>query len=326
VPDKSKENYPTIFISATDPDLPSWFTNDFPKYCNFHEMDSGGNGLLYSCFDNNLGRLVAIKRLPDDLADVKHERRRLLREARVTAQLQHPNTVPVYEIGKDDHGRLYFAMKKIEGENLFRILSRIARKDEPTIQAFSLDRMLGIVIQASNALAYAHSHGVIHRDVKPENIMIGRFGETMLMDWGVAKVWGIADEAIEDEGPGTPVFERLTVTGKRPGTPLYMSPEQVSGAKHVDERTDIFSMGVVLYELLALREPFRGRNVQETFHNIVNASPAPPSEIGTHFDVPKRLDEICDKAMAKKTVDRYQSIQGMIDDIRGVRNQALGQG
>ena len=325
MPDKPKDNYPTIFISSTDPDLPSWFTNEYPKYANFHQMDSGGNGLLFSCFDNNLGRTVAIKRLPDDLANDKHERRRLLREARVTAQLQHPNTVPVYEIGKDDQGRLFFAMKKIQGENLFRILSRIARKDDPTIQAFSLDRMLGIVIQACNALAYAHAHGVIHRDVKPENIMIGRFGQTILMDWGVAKVWGIPDEETEDEGPGTPVFERLTVTGKRPGTPLYMSPEQVSGAKHVDERTDIFSMGVVLYELLALREPFRGRNVQETFHNILNSSPEPPSSIGQHFDVPKRLDEICGKAMAKKPVNRYQSIQGMIDDIRSVRNQALGQ-
>ncbi len=322
--DNENQAYDTIFISATDPDLPSWFSNDFRKYVNFREMGRGGNGVLLACYDNNLGRTVAIKRLADDVVGDKRERRRLLREARVTAQLQHPNTVPVYEIGKDNQGRLYFAMKRIEGENLFQILMRIARNDEATVKAFSLDRMLGIVVQASHALNYAHNHGVIHRDVKPENIMIGRYGETMLMDWGVAKVWGMAHESVdEDEGPGSPVFERLTVTGKRPGTPLYMSPEQVLGNKNIDERSDIFSMGVVLYEMLALREPFRGHNVHETFDNIIHETPQPPSEVGAHFDVPKRLDEICRKAMEKDPKDRYQSIQLMIDDIRDVRNQAL---
>ena len=217
-------------------------------------------------------------------------------------------------------------MKKIEGRDLFRILSLIARNDEDAIRDFPLDRLLGIIVQASNALAYAHAHGVIHRDIKPENIMIGMFGEVMLMDWGVAKVWGIPDDNPDEDEPqdtGEDLHERLTSPGQRPGTPLYMSPEQVNGSKNIDERTDVFSMGVVLYELLALREPFRGRTIDDTFQNVLHENPAPPSEVAQGRKVPKGLDAVCLKAMQKKPADRYQSMQAMINDIRAVRNEAL---
>ena len=321
---EKKDGYPGIFLSATDANLPSWFTDDFRKYSKFQQMGGGGNGVLHAAYDGNLGRRVAIKRLAPSAANDEKERRRLLREARVTAQLQHPNTVPVYEIGKDDDGQIYFTMKKIEGENLFRILGRIAQDDMETLKAYPLDRLLGILIQACNALAYAHALGVIHRDVKPENIMVGLFGEVLLMDWGVAKVWGMPNEDGDDEsGPRAAGYQRLTTTGQRPGTPLYMSPEQVLGNKHVDERTDIFSMGVVLYELLAQREPFRGPTIKDTFDNIVNETPPPPSQVTRSRTVPKRLDAICLKAMEKLPRDRYQSVQSMIYDIRGFRNDAM---
>lgn len=322
--DRSERNYPIIYISGTDPDLPSWFSNGFEKYCNFRELGAGGVGVLHACYDKNLGRHVILKRLPKEQASNPRQRRRLLREARVTAQLQHPNTVPVYEIGRDDRGQIYFAMKKIEGENLFRILSRIARGDAETRAAFPLSRLLGIIIHASSALSYAHAHGVIHRDIKPENIMVGLFNEVILMDWGVAKVWGMAEhDDEEDEGPNSDLYQRLTESGKRPGTPLYMSPQQVKGEKILDERTDIFSMGVVLYETVALREPFRGRSIEETFHNILNMTPPPASEVARVFQVPPQLDEVIFKAIAKAPKDRYQSIQQMIDAIRRVRNQGV---
>ena len=145
----------------------------------------------------------------------------------MTAQLQHPATVPVYEIGKDDQGQIYFAMKKIEGEGLFKILSRIARGDESTIGTYSLDRLLGILIQASNALAYAHTHGVIHRDVKPENILVGFFGEVHLMDWGVAKIWGRPnDGGVDEEVTDHELRERLTTAGSRPGTRSTCRPSR----------------------------------------------------------------------------------------------------
>ena len=167
---------------------------------------------------------------------------------------------------------------------------------------------------------------MIHRDIKPENIMVGMFGEVMLMDWGVAKVWGMPDENPDENEPpdtGENLAERLTSPGQRPGTPLYMSPEQVNGSKNIDERTDIFSMGVVLYEVLALREPFRGKTIDDTFKNVLYVTPKPPSEVARGRKVPKRLDEICLKAIEKKPANRYQSMQAMINDIRAFRAEAL---
>ena len=185
--------------------------------------------------------------------------------------------------------------------------------------------MLSILIQASNALAYAHARGVIHRDVKPENVLVGLFGEVYMMDWGVAKVWGMPNEGGEVDFTREDVINRLTSSGKRPGTPLYMSPEQVQD-KPVDERTDIFSMGVVLYEVLALREPFRGARIKDTFDNILHETPPPPSTVSRHLVVPTRLDEICAKAMQKQPGERYQSMLEFVGDIRQFREEAMAAG
>ena len=140
------------------------------------------------------GRTVVMKSLLTKYLLDKQENQRLLREARITAQLQHPNTVPVYDIGRDHRQGLYFTMKRISGENLFTILSRVAQKDPVTVAEFDLRRRVEIVMTAGLALLYAHARGVIHRDVKPENIWVGNFGEVILLDWGVAKVWGQPDD------------------------------------------------------------------------------------------------------------------------------------
>ena len=317
-----KSAHASILSSLTDAELRESFSNGFEKYSQFVPLAGGGNGILQACDDTNLGRTVAIKSLKPGEGDLAPERRRLLREARITAQLQHPNTVPVYELGKSADGELFFAMKKVEGENLFQVLVRIAQGDKSTIAQYPLDRLLGVLIQASSALAYAHSRGVIHRDVKPENILLGQFGEVYLMDWGVAKVWGMAADT-EKDVPVDELYQRLTATGKRPGTPLYMSPEQISKNALVDERSDIFSMGVVLYEVLAQQEPFRGANIEETFANIQQLAPPPPSEIARQITVPHALDTICMRAIEKKAADRYPSIMEMVQEIRDFRQQAM---
>jgi serine/threonine protein kinase len=228
-------------------------------------------------------------------------------------------------MGLDFYGDVYFSMKRIEGENLFEIIRRIAQGDQETRREFNVERMLGTLIQASLALAYAHTHGVIHRDVKPENIIVGTYGEVYLMDWGVAKVHGMAPEhGIElEEIDDAQLFQRLTVTGRRPGTPLYMSPEQVSG-EEVDERTDIFSMGVVLYEALCAREPFRGRDLDETFANIRSTTPPAPSQIATQWDVDPALDPICFRALEKKPQDRFATMFDMIHALRRFRASLVG--
>ena len=217
------------------PDLPHPIPVGLARYTSFREIAQGGTGILRACLDTVIGRTVVVKSLREEIKFDRRERRRLLREARVTAQLQHPNTVPVYDIGDDDQAGVYFAMKRISGENLFEVLKRIAQGDQATIDAFPIERRLEIVADACQALAYAHARGVIHRDVKPENIWVGNFGEVILLDWGVAKVWGHADDnepirqsVLKSRHPDDDVQMRtLTGGGQRPGTPLYMSPEQI---------------------------------------------------------------------------------------------------
>jgi serine/threonine-protein kinase len=325
-----QDNYPKVSLSETDKPLPKYFSNGFTRYAGFKPMAKGGKAELYTCFDKNLGRTVAFKTLHRSISEDEYERRRFVREARVTAQLQHPNTVPVYDIGVDVEGKLYFTMKKVEGETLRDVITLLQEKDSTAEATYTLERILGVLIQVCNALAYAHAHGVVHRDLKPANILVGFFGEVVLLDWGVAKVWDIPkdeDERIIQErtitGKDTEQeLDRLTGTGKRPGTPLYMSPEQVEGDE-IDERTDVYSMGVVLYELLTLQDASRGKTVKDTFHNIVNIVPPSLQEVAPDREIPPGLEQICMKALQKKKEDRYQTMLELIDAIRGFRSKAL---
>jgi serine/threonine protein kinase len=321
------DSYPAIFLPTTDPDLPERLPVGMEKYSDFQEMSRGLKAVLHSCWDSVMGRTVALKRLLPDFASDPRERRRFLREARITAQLQHPNTVPVYEIGRTDDG-LYFTMKRIAGENLFRIVQRLSWGDAATLREYPLGALLDVVVQTGLALAYAHVHGVIHRDVKPENIWLGRFGEVVLLDWGVAKVWGHYDEAGDESAPAPtprlatsqdPQLQTLTQEGQLPGTPLYMSPEQVLGHRYIDERTDVFSLGVVLYEMLTFTEPFRGRHVRETFDNIIHERPLPPGERAPQRGIPEALDRLVLKAIEKDPQDRFESMSEMVAALRDVR-------
>ena len=321
-------------------DLPRDIPTGLERYTGFREMAKGGCARLRSCFDRVAGRTVVIKSLlPQTLLD-RRERRRLLREARITAQLQHPNTVPVYDIGDDEREGIYFVMKRISGENLFEILKRIARGDAATDQAMPIRRRRDVVHDACQALAYAHARGVIHRDFKPENIWVGNFGEVILLDWGVAKVWGAVDDdapirqsslAPEDSSPnpsqggeespssgGAYRKTTLTLSNQRPGTPLYMSPEQVRGSRSIDERSDVFSAGVCLYEAMAIAEPFRGANIDQTFDNILHQEVVPPSQRSPQAGISKAADEVVLRAVQKRPADRYQSMRELMEAIRGI--------
>lgn len=319
------QSEPNIILSGTDPDLPAHVAAGLGRYTGFRDMAQGGCATLRSCFDPVMGRTVAVKTLPPALCRDHRERRRLLREARVTAQLQHPNTVPVYDIGDDADQGVYFVMKRISGENLFEILKRIAIGDEATATAFPITRRIEIVAYACQALAYAHARGVIHRDVKPENIWVGNFGEVILLDWGVAKVWGHAEaneplsrSVLKPANEKDQQLQTLTGGGQRPGTPLYMSPEQVQGNRSLDERSDIFSVGVCLYEVLAIREPFRGRTIEETFDNIKHLQVEPPSERSPSQQIPAEADRVVAKALQKLPGDRFQSMRELIAALRAI--------
>lgn len=307
-------NLSMIFATDVSGEPPEDFSNDHRKYQKFQQLNSGGKADLLVCKDNNLGRPVVLKKLKKDVAQYEKELARLLREARITAQLQHPATVPLYEIGQDDDGDWYFAMKKIEGQTLFEIIVGLYNRDESVEQHFNLNRLLTVFRQVCDALSYAHARGVIHRDIKPENIIVGMFGEVTLIDWGVAKVWGMPNEGDEQKGVD------------RGGTPLYMSPEQILGHKPVDERTDIFSMGIVLYEMMTQREPFRGPTIQDTFNNIINNDPIAPRKAAPHRFIPVTIEEICLKSIAKDPADRFQSMDSMAEAINKFQNEALMRG
>ena len=314
-------DFPPVMASETDMDLPAGFKNEFDKYVQFEPMGKGGRAQILACRDTALGRTVAMKQLQAKHANNTQQRRRFLREARLTAQMQHPNTVPVYEIGYKPDGDLYFTMKKVAGRNLYQVLVSLYREEEETVAEFPMDRLLDILIQVGYVLAYAHIHGVIHRDVKPENILAGMFGEAVLLDWGIARIWGMPNE---DPSPGTSPedYETLDGTGQRPGTPLYMSPEQVLG-RIVDERSDIYSLGVVLYEMLTFSLPFQGPDPQATFEKIVEDRLQPPSERAPGRVIPSGLESICMRALEKKPADRFQSMRELIQAIREFRTEAM---
>ena len=304
-----------MLVSDIESPPPEVVSNGFGKYAHFRDLNQGGKAVLTVCRDTNLGRDVVLKRLRPEFRDDKVELARLLREAKITAQLQHPATLPLYELGIDDQGNFYFAMKHIAGHTLFEIICALARREKNAESHFTLNRLLTIFTQVGDAIHYAHLRGIIHRDIKPENIIVGIFGEVNLIDWGAAKVWGMPYDDVDEK--------RAHLKG---GTPLYMSPEQVLPDRAVDERSDIFSMGVVLYEMLAQREPFRGRQVRDTFDNIVHEKPMPPTEAAPHRNIPPRIEEICLKAMRKLPSDRYQSMQAMLNDIETFLNNALQRG
>jgi serine/threonine protein kinase len=321
IPPSHEDSYPHIYVKDTDAGFPLHQTIGFGRYYDFQLLAAGGTALLRTCRDKNLGRTVVMKTLHPHLASDQYMHARFLREARVTAQLQHPTTVPVYDLAHDIEGRLYFTMKKVEGRTTRSILERQIAGDRQALAEFDLERMLGVLIQVCNGLAYAHAHGVVHRDVKPENILVGEFGEVVILDWGVAKVWA---EPEMDADRERMEHEVLTDVNQRPGTPLYMSPEQVrGGGATIDHRSDIYSAGAVLYECLTLAEPLRGRHIPDTFDLIVKEMPPPPRERSPERRIPQPLADICMKALAKSPEDRFQSMRELVAAIRKFCSRAL---
>lgn len=316
-PSPPPDAFPHIYVNDTDLSFPDHQTTGFGRYSNFQLLARGGSAILQTCRDKNLGRTVVMKTLHPHLADNEAMRARFLREARVTAQLQHPATVPVYDLGYDIERRLYFTMKKLAGRTLRELIDREAAGESQ----LTVERVLDVLLPTCDCLSFAHVHGVVHRDVKPENILVGDFGETTILDWGVAKVWAMADA----EGDARRMdHEILTDVNQRPGTPLYMSPEQVrGGGRDIDPRTDVYSVGAVLYEALTLCEPLRGKNVQETFAMILQTPPAAPRQRAPQRNIPSRLSDVVMKSMAKNPDDRFATMADMIAALRDFRSQAL---
>lgn len=308
-----------IAMSETDRDLPKHVKNGYMRYRDFEPLTQGGEAILRTCVDENLGRLVVMKTLQPQYQNLETYQKRFLREARVTAQIPHPATIPVYELSRDSEGNAYFTMKKLGGRDLSDILDQISANHQPTIDQYPLEVMLSVLIQTAQCLAYAHDHGVVHRDMKPANIMIGDYGEVMVLDWGLAKVWDMDDNDDVDQliRSGKQVISgRLTGRGDVQGTPFYMSPEQAVETGDVDERTDIYSMGIILFEVLTGESFMSGKNFKEIKRKLLEEPVREPMKVAPKRRISPELNAICVKALQQKPADRYQKMSLFLDDLR----------
>ncbi len=308
-----------IELSETDRDLPKHVKNGFMRYRDFAPLTQGGEAILRTCVDENLGRTVVMKTLQPQFQNLETYQKRFLREARVTAQIPHPATIPVYELSRDSEGNAYFTMKKLGGRDMSDILDQISANHQPTVDQYPLEAMLNVLIQAAQCLAYAHNSGVVHRDMKPANIMIGDYGEVMVLDWGLAKVWDMDDNDDVDQliRSGKQVMSgRLTGRGDVQGTPFYMSPEQAVETGDVDERSDIYSMGIILFEVLTSESYMSGKNFKEIKRKLQEGPVREPARVAPKKKIPPELNAICVKALQRQPVDRYQKMSMMADDMR----------
>jgi serine/threonine-protein kinase len=270
-------------------------SEDGVRYTLRDYLGRGGAGEVVAAFDRKIRRVVALKTLQSPYASDKVVAARFIEEARVAAQLEHPNIVPVYDVGEMPNGEPFFTMRIVKKRSLRDVFA-------DRTGGWSRVRLLGVFLQIARALAYAHSRGVVHRDVKPENVLLGDFGEVYLTDWGIAKL--MPQNTIEVRGDsGRPVRG-----GQMSGTPGYMSPEVILGEwEHVDHRADLFALGVMLYEILAGRLPF------ETVKQTAQDQPERPSR--TFPDTPLLLEDLCLALLSKSPDDRPASAEDVAGQI-----------
>jgi tetratricopeptide (TPR) repeat protein/tRNA A-37 threonylcarbamoyl transferase component Bud32 len=288
------------------------------RYTVLRTHQRGGLGCVSIALDEELNREIALKEILPAHADHEENRTRFIREAEITGALEHPGIVPVYSLGQFADGRPYYAMRFIRGLNLQVAIEDFHKdKSHSAEKQLAFRQLLSRVVDVCQALEYAHSRGVIHRDIKPGNIMLGDYGETLLVDWGLAKT--LKDGFQTDESTMPPVYttERASSThtqiGRVVGTPSFMSPEQAAGRlDSLSPTSDIYSVGATLYQILTGEPPFRGTE-EEVLGNVQLGRFKQPREVNSK--IPRPLEAICLKAMARMPHERYQSAREMADDL-----------
>jgi len=290
-------------------------------YCRLRLHASGGIGRVWLARDNHLGRQVALKELRPERVGQGNSAARFLQEAQITGQLEHPGIIPVYELVRGEGGGpAFYTMRFVKGCTLSQAArtfheERLAGQEDP----LGLPTLLNAFATVCNTVAYAHSRGVIHRDLKGQNVVLGDFGEVVVLDWGLAKLIGRPAGAPEDAsviaGEGG-ADSGYTMQGQALGTPAYMAPEQSEGRlDRIDRRTDVYGLGAILYEILTGAPPFRADSTDEVLRKVREEAPAPPRELWP--DVPPALESLCLQALAKQPADRPASATELAQEVQG---------
>jgi serine/threonine protein kinase len=274
-------------------------------------------GEVHVAEDTEIGREVALKRIRMDRRHDTEARRRFLREAAITGRLEHPGIVPVYGLTQGTDGQPCYAMRFIRGVTFLDAIRRYheadpSAKHDTGERRIAFRHLLSQFVSACQTMAYAHSHGIIHRDLKPSNIMLGKYGETLVVDWGLARPIASTEPHDADEASVvamTPDDDSDTKTGTALGTPAYMSPEQARGDwANVGPASDVYSLGATLYVVLTGKAPFHDAKSRHT-----EMAPTPPSRLNPK--VPRALEAVCLKAMAPYPQGRYQSATALAEDV-----------
>jgi hypothetical protein len=274
------------------------------------ELGRGGMGVVYRARDEDLGREVAVKVARG--ADDPQRAARFLAEARTTGQLEHPNIVPVHGCGLDNAGRPWFSMTLVRGRELADILAQ-RLTDPAMLRAWPLPRLVAILVQACHGVAFAHSRGVIHRDLKPANLMLGSFGEVLVMDWGLGcrHAGQVAEDSPWEHGPA------VSRDGTVAGTPSYMPPEQARGERDsISPRSDVYALGALLYELLTGHPPHRGATAEEVVRQAQTGTILWPARHCLGGAIPRDLAAVAKRALTADPAHRYPSVEAFRDDLQ----------
>jgi len=315
----SLEETTLILLPGQSPPTKDHTHSTIGSYKILESIGRGGMGEVFLAYDTSCGRRIALKRIREDLLEHKQVHNRFLKEAHITSQLTHPAIIPIYAIHAENE-HTYYTMPYVEGETLKLVLKAARKKDKlglKAAQSSSIPSLMRIFLSICQAVAYAHSKGILHRDLKLENVIVGKYGEVVILDWGLAQLIK-APPSEEDLSIEIPESQRpwhyMTRLGKVVGTIAYMAPERAKG-QPASFQTDVYSLGVILYQMLTLRHPFKRGTLKEFRKNMAEEKLYDPIEVAPYRDVPRILSRIALKCLSVTLEHRYKTVDEIIHDL-----------